>query len=122
MRLAGKKCFTASFFLAYGQLMICVQSTGQRFRGAAGDYGVWRPSRLTSSAANCAAALKNVYGCSNPAFDLLCYLVQHRDRVVSKDDLLQAVWGGRIVSNSALTTRIRAVRRAVGDDGRSCNN
>lgn len=52
------------------------------------------------------------------AFDLLSYLVQHRDRVVSKDDLLQAVWGGRIVSESALTTRVNAVRRALGDDGR----
>src|SRR6267143_5153782 len=43
--------------------------------------------------------------------------MQHRDRVVSKDDLLQGVWGGRIVSESALTTRINAVRRALGDDG-----
>ena len=51
------------------------------------------------------------------AFDLLAFLVQHRDRVVSKDDLLQEVWGGRIVSESALTTRINAVRRALGDDG-----
>ncbi len=50
-------------------------------------------------------------------FDLLAFLVQHRDRVVSKDDLLQAVWGGRIVSESALTTRINAARRALGDDG-----
>jgi len=53
------------------------------------------------------------------AFDLLAFLVQNRDRVVSKDDLLQAVWGGRIVSESALTTRINAVRRALGDDGAS---
>src|SRR5262249_29034902 len=50
-------------------------------------------------------------------FDLLAYLVQHRDRVVTKDDLLEAVWGGRIVSGSALTTRINAARRAVGDNG-----
>jgi TolB-like protein len=50
-------------------------------------------------------------------FDLLRYLVQHRDRVVSKDDLLEGVWGGRIVSDSALTTRINAARRALGDDG-----
>ena len=51
------------------------------------------------------------------AFDLLAFLVQHRNRVVSKDDLLQAVWDGRIVSESAVTTRINAVRRAIGDDG-----
>ncbi len=50
-------------------------------------------------------------------FDLLVYLVEHRDRVVGKDDLLQAVWGGRIVSDSALTARINAARRALGDDG-----
>jgi TolB-like protein/predicted ATPase len=50
-------------------------------------------------------------------FDLLAYLVQHRDRVVTKEDLLEAVWGGRIVSGSALTTRINAARRAVGDTG-----
>jgi TolB-like protein len=41
----------------------------------------------------------------------------HCDRVVTKDDLLQGVWDGRIVSESALTTRINAVRRALGDDG-----
>jgi DNA-binding winged helix-turn-helix (wHTH) protein len=56
-------------------------------------------------------------GLEPKVFDLLAYLVQQRDRVVSKDDLLQAVWGGRIVSESALTTRINAVRRALGDDG-----
>src|SRR5215469_8692921 len=50
-------------------------------------------------------------------FDLLAYLLQHRHRVVTKDDLLEAVWGGRIVSGSALTTRINAARRAVGDSG-----
>jgi len=50
-------------------------------------------------------------------FDLLLYLVQHRDRVVGKDDLLQAVWQGRIVSDSALTTRLNAARRALGDNG-----
>ncbi len=50
-------------------------------------------------------------------FDLLIYLIQNRDRVVTKDDILDAVWGGRIVSESALTTRINAVRKAVGDSG-----
>ena len=50
-------------------------------------------------------------------FDLLAYLVQHRDRVVGKDDLLQTVWNGRLVSDTAVTTRINAVGRALGDDG-----
>jgi len=50
-------------------------------------------------------------------FDLLVYLVQNRDRVVSKDDLIASVWGGRIVSDSALTSRINAARTAVGDSG-----
>jgi DNA-binding winged helix-turn-helix (wHTH) protein/pimeloyl-ACP methyl ester carboxylesterase len=50
-------------------------------------------------------------------FDLLVLLVRHRDRVVSKDDLLEAVWAGRIVSESTLTSRINAARRAVGDSG-----
>jgi len=50
-------------------------------------------------------------------FDLLVYLVENRDRVVSKDDLIASVWGGRIVSESTLTSRINAVRKAVGDSG-----
>jgi TolB-like protein/tetratricopeptide (TPR) repeat protein len=50
-------------------------------------------------------------------FDLLLYLILNRDRVVSRDDLMAAVWRGRIVSDSALTTRINAVRHAVGDNG-----
>ena len=50
-------------------------------------------------------------------FDLLVYLVQNRDRVVSRDDLLTAIWGGRIVSESTFTSRVSAARRAVGDSG-----
>jgi pimeloyl-ACP methyl ester carboxylesterase/DNA-binding winged helix-turn-helix (wHTH) protein len=50
-------------------------------------------------------------------FDLLVYLVENRDRVVSKDDLIAAVWGGRIISDSTLQSRINAVRKAVGDSG-----
>ena len=51
-------------------------------------------------------------------FDLLVYLVQNRDRVVSKDDLIASVWEGRIVSESTLTSRINATRAAVGDNGK----
>jgi TolB-like protein len=50
-------------------------------------------------------------------FDVLVYLVKNRDRVVSKDELLDGVWGGRIVSLSTLGSHIIAVRRAVGDNG-----
>ena len=50
-------------------------------------------------------------------FDLLLYLVQNRDHVVTKDDLIATVWKGRIVSDSTLTTRINAARKAVGDSG-----
>jgi len=50
-------------------------------------------------------------------FDLLLYLVTTRDRVVSKDDLIANVWGGRIVSDSTLASRINAARKAIGDSG-----
>ena len=50
-------------------------------------------------------------------FDLLAYLVQSRDRVVSKDDLIATVWGGRIVSDATLSSRIYAARKALGDSG-----
>jgi DNA-binding winged helix-turn-helix (wHTH) protein len=51
-------------------------------------------------------------------FDLLIYLIENRDRVVSKDDLLESIWDGRIVSDSTLTSRINAARKAVGDSGK----
>src|SRR5262245_53630517 len=50
-------------------------------------------------------------------FDVLIYLIENRDRVVSKDDLIASVWSGRIVSESTLTSRINAVRKAIGDSG-----
>lgn len=50
-------------------------------------------------------------------FDVLCHLVANRGRVVAKEELLDAVWGDRFVSESALSSRIRDARRAVGDDG-----
>lgn len=50
-------------------------------------------------------------------FDILDYLIRNRERVVSKDDLMNAIWKGRIVSEAALTTRMNAARTAVGDCG-----
>ncbi len=51
-------------------------------------------------------------------FDLLVYLIENRDRVVTKDDILAAVWHGRIVSESTLSSRVNAVRHAIGDTGK----
>jgi len=50
-------------------------------------------------------------------FDLLEYLLRHRDRVVGKDELMASVWAGRIVSDATVAVRINAARRAVGDSG-----
>ena len=49
-------------------------------------------------------------------FRLLKYLIENRGRVVSKDELIDEIWEGRAISDAALNTRIRAVRRALGDD------
>jgi adenylate cyclase len=57
-------------------------------------------------------------GIEPQVFDLLVFLVTNRDRVVSKENLLASVWGGRIVSESTLDSRINAVRRAIGDTGK----
>jgi pimeloyl-ACP methyl ester carboxylesterase/DNA-binding winged helix-turn-helix (wHTH) protein len=52
-------------------------------------------------------------------FDVLALLLRERERVVPKEELLDAVWGSRFVGESALTTRVKAARRAIGDDGRT---
>jgi TolB-like protein len=54
---------------------------------------------------------------SPQVFDLLHYLIRNREHVVSKDDLIAAVWDGRIVSDAALTTRLNVARSAIGDSG-----
>lgn len=51
-------------------------------------------------------------------FDLLVYLIENRTHVVSKDELIQSVWGGRIVSDSTLDSRINAVRKILRDSGK----
>jgi TolB-like protein/class 3 adenylate cyclase/Tfp pilus assembly protein PilF len=50
-------------------------------------------------------------------YDLLVYLVQNRDRVISRDELFDNIWNGRIVSDAALSSRVNAARKAIGDDG-----
>src|SRR5262245_66551341 len=63
--------------------------------------------------------LGNVVRLEPQAFDLLEYLIRNRDRVVSRDDLIAAIWRGRIVSDSAMTTRINAARYAIDDTGKA---
>jgi DNA-binding winged helix-turn-helix (wHTH) protein/pimeloyl-ACP methyl ester carboxylesterase len=50
-------------------------------------------------------------------FDILAYLISHRERIISNNDLIASVWSGRIVSESTLTSRIATVRHAIGDSG-----
>src|SRR5215204_3420062 len=51
-------------------------------------------------------------------FEVLAYLVRHRDRVVPRAELLDEIWGSRFGTDSALASRVKAARRAVGDSGR----
>ena len=51
-------------------------------------------------------------------FDVIVHLIEHRDRVVAKTEILDAIWGDQFVSESALTSRIQAARQALGDSGR----
>jgi DNA-binding winged helix-turn-helix (wHTH) protein len=75
---------------------------------------------------DCALDLDRVELCRDGApvaiepqvFDVLAYLLTHRDRVVPKHELLDEVWGTRFVSESALTSRVKSARRALGDTGR----
>lgn len=50
-------------------------------------------------------------------FELLLYLARHPDQLITKNDLIREIWGGRIVSDSTLASRIKSARRAIGDDG-----
>ncbi len=59
-----------------------------------------------------------IVGIEPQVFDVLTYLLRHRDRVVPKTELLDEIWGNRFVSESALTSRVKSARRAVGDTGR----
>src|SRR5262249_14215369 len=76
--------------------------------------------------ANCVLALdsrelirgSDVVDLAPQVFDLLAYLIRHRERVVGKDELVDAIWDGRAVSDAALTTRVYVARAAIGDSGR----
>ena len=61
----------------------------------------------------------NVVSVAPQVFDLLDFLIRNRERVVSKDELIDAIWNGRIVSDVAPTTRLNVARTAIGDLARS---
>jgi DNA-binding winged helix-turn-helix (wHTH) protein/pimeloyl-ACP methyl ester carboxylesterase len=75
-----------------------------------GDYAIDADRRELSRAGTAVHVEPQV-------FDLILHLIRNHDRVVSKDDMLENVWGGRIVSESTLSNRINAARRALGDSG-----
>jgi formylglycine-generating enzyme required for sulfatase activity len=50
-------------------------------------------------------------------FELLVFLIQNRRRTVTKDEIIEGVWRGRVVSDSTLSSRVKAARQALGDDG-----
>ncbi len=52
-------------------------------------------------------------------FSLLAYLVEHHERLVTKDELIEKVWDGRVVSDSALSSRVKSSRKALGDTGKA---
>jgi DNA-binding winged helix-turn-helix (wHTH) protein/pimeloyl-ACP methyl ester carboxylesterase len=51
-------------------------------------------------------------------FDLLVYLIENRGKLIDREELIESIWGGRVVSDSAVTARISAARKAVGDSGK----
>ena len=52
-------------------------------------------------------------------FALLAFLVEHRERLVSRDEIIEKVWDGRVVSDSAVSSRVKSARKALGDDGKA---
>jgi adenylate cyclase len=60
-----------------------------------------------------------VVGLEPQEFAVLLYLIEHRDRVVTRDEIFEALWPGKVVSDGTLSARIRTVRKAVGDSGRA---
>lgn len=52
-------------------------------------------------------------------FIVLAYLIEHRERLVPKNELFEKLWVGRVVTDSTLTSRIKSARRALGDSGRA---
>src|ERR1700722_6516380 len=122
MPVALARCLQDTLFFAYGILYIRFATLDARremtVRGAEAsnlvyifdNYALDLDRRELRSGATVVAMEPQV-------FDLLVHLIRRREHVVSRDELIESIWGGRIVSESALSTRINAVRSAIGDSG-----
>jgi TolB-like protein/Flp pilus assembly protein TadD len=119
---AGRWRFTDSFFVSYRNLDFCAPlimlRSPIRFMpaGAAELLYLFNDLALDTDRRELRRA-QNLVAIAPQVFDLLEYLIRNRERVVSKDDLLGSIWHGRIVSDSALNTRINAARCAIDDTG-----
>ena len=74
-----------------------------------------RSTHWTPTGASCIAGRTS--SPSRHRYSTCYYLIRKRERVVSKDDLINAIWNGRIVSDAALTTRLNVARTTIGDSG-----
>ena len=117
-------CLTGSLHFPHLQLILAISSQAKALPGYRGlsskgirilhylfeDYAFDPDRRELHRGADVVSIAPQV-------FDLLDYLIRNRERVVSKDDLINAVWNGRSVSDAALTTRLNVARSAIGDSG-----
>ena len=69
--------------------------------------------------AACVLANDSIVNVEPQVFELIAFLVSHRGRLVSYDEIVENVWRGRIISDAAIATRVNAARKALGDDGAS---
>ena len=78
---------------------------------AFGDY------RLDIGARELRRADETVVRLEPQVFALLRLLIENRERVVTRDEIIEQIWQGRIISDAALSSRVKSARQAIGDDG-----
>ena len=113
--------FTIGLHFSHRRLILCI-ATGARASTIGGYLREWQLRYLFEEYAFDTDRRElhrraDVVSVAPQVFDLLNYLIRNRERVVSKDDLLKAIWNGRSVSDAALTTRLNVARSVIGDSG-----